>query len=86
MGTKKREDITRNYKYKEGTLAERAALGAKQSAKVCGGGSPGGRVGSINFISLLLGTSSSPGLISFDVVIYRVQGTIPVLPGGQIVG
>ena len=38
VGTKRREDITEAYKYKEGTMANRAALGAKEKAKVHGRG------------------------------------------------
>ena len=53
VGTKKREDITNRYKYKEGTLAERAALGAKGSGKVGEGGSQG--EGYTQCVSLLLG-------------------------------
>ena len=34
VGSKRREDITDTYKYKEGTVENRAALGAKVDAKV----------------------------------------------------
>ena len=36
VGAKRREDITDAYKYKEGTMANRAALGAKENVKVHG--------------------------------------------------